>query len=232
MATDITLPVEFARLPFFNQLPAPGLQQVMAIAGRRTIQRGDYFFMQDDPADTLYLLTSGQLRLTQLTSDGMRVILHMAVPGNLFGAVALLQDRRYPVGAQAVTAAEAIVWAADALRRVADDYPIILTSAMQMMSANMQQVQTVLRSISTEKVEKRIARTLLQLAADHSVPHVSGGSLINFALSREDLADMCGTTHFAVSRLLKQWERNHWIELGRQRVVVLNPQQLHAVLDN
>ncbi|MFP3928299.1 MAG: Crp/Fnr family transcriptional regulator, partial [Desulfobacteraceae bacterium] len=78
-----------------------------------------------------------------------------------------------------------------------------------------------------ERVERRIARALLRIMRQ-SGRKSERGILIDFRLSRQDLADYTGTTLYTVSRTLSIWEKKGWVESGRQRIVVTDP---HALVD-
>jgi CRP-like cAMP-binding protein len=82
----------------------------------------------------------------------------------------------------------------------------------------------------TERVERRVARALLKLA-DHAGRKAPGGVEIDFPLSRQDLAEMTGTTLFTVSRLLSGWDEKGLIKAERQRVTVLSAEALQTIAE-
>ena len=87
-----------------------------------------------------------------------------------------------------------------------------------------------LREFATEPVERRIARSLLRLAKQAGRP-VASGMEIGFPLSRQDIAELTGSTLYTVSRTLREWERRRWVESGRQRVVVCDRGRLNQIAD-
>jgi CRP-like cAMP-binding protein len=92
-------------------------------------------------------------------------------------------------------------------------------------------VQERLRELATERVEQRVARTLLRLARQVG-RKVEGGVLIDMPLSRQDLAEMTGTTLYTVSRILSQWEQQHLVETGRERILIRQPHGLVAIAED
>jgi CRP/FNR family transcriptional regulator, nitrogen oxide reductase regulator len=84
--------------------------------------------------------------------------------------------------------------------------------------------------MSTEQVEQRIAHALLRLAKQAS-RKVEGGIEINFPISRQDVAEMTGTTLYTVSRTLSGWEQNGLVESGRQRIVICDPHNLFLLAE-
>ena len=97
---------------------------------------------------------------------------------------------------------------------------------MKLMTGYIQEMQERYRELVTEKVEQRIARVLLRLAGQ-SGKRVEAGVLIELPFSRQDLAEMAGTTLYTVSRILSAWEKQGLITSGRERVTLTNP---HAVM--
>ena len=86
------------------------------------------------------------------------------------------------------------------------------------------------RQLATEKVERRIARALLRLVqqAGRRVEH---GVLIDLPLSRDDIAQMTGTTLYTVSRVVSRWEGEGILDAGRQQLVIRKPHALMSLAD-
>jgi len=83
----------------------------------------------------------------------------------------------------------------------------------------------------TERVERRVARALLRLVHD-SGRRVDGGVEITFPISRQDVAEMTGTTLYTVSRLMSAWEDQGIVRSGRQRIVLTKPHALVAIAED
>jgi len=94
-------------LPFFEAQPLfRGLGQkdrdaIAAAAQFKRLQAGEFYFLQGDPAERIYLLGQGRVRLSQSSADGQQVLLRVIEGGVLFGAVAMTQAAVYPVSAEA-----------------------------------------------------------------------------------------------------------------------------------
>ena len=205
-----------------------------ALAGQAAYQRlseGEYFFMQGDAPDRLWVLCEGAVRLSQLQEDGQQVVLRVIRPVNLFGAVALAQAGAYPVSAQAIEPACAAWWKARDLMEMVGRSPQLAMNAMRFMAQRAQEFQDRYREMATERVERRVARTLLRLAAQTG-KKTPEGVLIDFPLSRQDLAEMTGTTLYTVSRILSQWQTQGLISSGRERVVVVYPHGLVRIAED
>lgn len=91
----------------------------------------------------------------------------------------------------------------------------------------MREAQTRMRELATERVERRIAHTLIRLA-DSAGHRVQDGLEIGFPISRQDIAEMTGTTLHTVSRILNAWQDQGLVTLGRQKVIVRDSRALAA----
>jgi CRP-like cAMP-binding protein len=108
--------------------------------------------------------------------------------------------------------------------------PQMAMNAMGIMAESLQEIQERFRQVTTERVEQRLAHTLMRLAAQSGVK-VEQGILIDLPLTRQDLAEMSGTTLYTVSRLLSQWERDGLVIAGREQVILRNPHGLARIVE-
>jgi CRP-like cAMP-binding protein len=215
----------------FQGLDASQLQEIVGLAQQRQVPRGSFFFGQGDPASTLYVLVTGRVRILQVTLEGQQVLLRVLAPGEMFGGVALLGDAVYPASAEAAQDCVALAWDGKTLARLMERFPRMALNALRLLAGRLQELQDRYRELATERVERRVARTLLRLARQTG-RKVEGGVLIDFPLSREDLAKMTGTTLYTVSRILSSWEKKGLIETGRQRVLIHFPHGLVAIAED
>ncbi len=215
----------------FHSLPEAALVELNFLSQPRAVEEGSFFFMQGDEARHMYVLTQGRVKLTQVSVDGQQVGMRMVVPPQMFAGVALLNPQKgYPVSAEVMEDSSALAWEGDDLRRLADKYPPLSFGIMNVMRGYIEEMQSRFRELATERVERRVARALLRLTTQTGTKLPSGG--IEIFLSRQDLAEMSGTTLFSVSRILSEWERQGLVETGRGRVVILRPHGLVRIADD
>lgn len=215
----------------FDGLEDAALDEVRRAASQVARQAGEFYFHQGEPAEVICLLLAGRVKLVQLSLDGQQVLMRMAAAGTLIGLISATPSSTYPVSAEAVEDCQALRWSAGAFAALAQRYPRITQNAMQMMAKYLQEYQDRLREMATERVERRLARGLLRLA--HQVGQkTASGIEIAMTITRQDLAEMSGTTLFTASRILSEWERRGLIEAGREKVVILRPHDLARVAED
>ena len=151
-------------------------------------------------------------------------------PGETFGVAMAIGLQRYPATATAVDDSVALAWPSATWPRLVSRFPALATNTLQTVGSRLQETHTRVVEMSTQQVEQRVANALLRLAkqAGHKVEH---GVEIDFPISRQDIAQMTGTTLHTVSRILSGWESRGLIESGRQRIVLREPHKLFVLAE-
>lgn len=226
--TNITL-LKNSRL--FHGLDTPDLERIIRLSYSRKRDDGSFFFHEGDSARRLYLLTEGQVKLGQVTPEGQQVIFRYVNPGESFGVLALLGESQYSVTAQAVGDCQSLAWDEDALKEMQKRWPQVCRNALEYMTVHAQKFQHRIRELSTERVERRIARAVLRLA-QQTGRKTETGVLIDFPITRQDLAEMTGTTRYTVSRTLQQWEKKGLILAKREQIIIRFPHGLVTIAED
>ncbi len=219
------------QVALFQRVGRATLDAIQATSTPRAVEEDSFFFHEEDPATHLYVLTHGRVKMSQVTVDGQQVALRMIVPGMMFGGVAILSaDSRYPASAQALEDATALAWEGEAFRKLAATDPALSLNMMDLMHTYVEEMQSRFRELATERVEQRVARALLRLTAQGGKKTSAGE--IELSLSRQDLAEMTGTTLYTVSRILSEWERQGMIHSRREAVTIRQPHGLVRIADD
>ena len=219
------------QVALFAGLEIAAVAEIAAAAHRRDVAAGHVLFSEGDDATSFFVVQSGSIKLSQVTPAGHVVVLRLIGPGAPFGGVAAFTGGTYPIGAEAVTPVSLFEWRGPQMAALMEKHPRLAINALKFVASQLHDVQARYRQLATEKVEQRVARALLRLVR-HAGRKVETGVLIDLPLSREDVAQMTGTTLYTVSRILSHWESQGVLEAGRQRVVIRNPHALIAVADD
>ena len=220
---DIT-PEQLRQVVAFRSGSDEELQQVLGASTLRSVEENEYFFLQGDPAEYAYVLVAGQVKLLQSNPQGQLVNLRTLYPWQLFGALGAVRAQgQYPASAQALEDSGALAIPSNFLKQMLASHPHLSMDLMQLMASYIQEMQSRYMELATERVEQRICRAVLRLASQ-SGQMVKDG--VELTLSREDLAEMSGTTPYTVSRVLADWHRRGMVEAGRERVRILQPHAL------
>lgn len=219
------------RATLFQDLGEPVLAAVASAARCRTLEQGSFFFHEGDAAATLFLLVEGRVRLNQVSAEGQQVLLRLVSAGDPFGWIGSLGGAHYPASAEAADDSVALYWDSETMAGLMERYPRLAVAALRMLARQVQEMQERYRELATERVEQRLARALLRLSSQTG-RQVPGGVLLDVRLSRQDLAQMTGTTLYTVSRILSRWEQAGLVKSRRERVLIRHPEGLVTVAED
>jgi CRP-like cAMP-binding protein len=215
----------------FRGIQGTEFDAIIKAAKIRKLDDNGFFFMEEEPAERAYVLLEGKVKLIQVTADGQQVILGYLVPGRVFGIIAILEEINYPVSAQAVGKCRALWWDQATLNVLMEKTPRLALNAMRIMVGQIREFQNTVKDLSTKRVEQRIARAILRLARQ-SGRKTEAGIRIELPLSRQDLAEMTGTTLYTVSRILTEWESRALIKSKRQEILICYPHGLVEIAED
>jgi len=223
------------RLEFMEQTPLfRGVfrDQCVALAthayDRRAVRRAA-FYRQAEPATEAWVLRSGRVKMTQLSASGEEVILRLIGPGELFGGLGLPSGGSYSASAEAHEESHALCWDRRTLEAIVKTCPPLQLNALRITAERLRVMEDRYRELATERAAQRLSRTLLRLAGQIGRPS-DGGVLVT--LSREELAQMMGTTFFTVSRLISDWEGRGILRARREAVLIDDTRGLVALADD
>jgi CRP-like cAMP-binding protein len=218
-------------LPLLEGLAAPVAAAVVRAGHVRHFEAGATVFAEGQPATSCYVLLTGSVKLVQLTEDGEAIVFRLLGFGDAFGTIAILGNGPYPVSASAVTAITTLQWPANVMRQLLEQHSRLSLNVLRSVSERLQALRLQYRQLATEKVERRIARALLKLV-ERAGTRVTDGVLLDLPLSREDVAQLTGTTVYTVSRIISRWESSGVLRAGRQQLIIRQPDVLASIADD
>jgi CRP-like cAMP-binding protein len=221
---DLRLEI-LGQLPFLAGLSGKELEGVNQHFRERGFDTGETIYFSDEKATHLYVVASGQVRLLQHSRAGKDVLLDLLVPGEFFGTLNPGPQERYQETAEAQVATCVLTIGADEFRELMGSYPQIALAVLDITAGRLQLAQDRVRQLSAQPVEQRIAAVLLRLADKLGESHEEG-ILIQTPLSREDLAQLTGTTPETASRIMSHLQKEGLLSSGRQWVAIKKRQQL------
>lgn len=220
-----------ASLPAFAGLSGPELDAILEGARSARHARDSEIFSQDEEADRFFLLLSGHIRVVRTSAHGHQVIARYINEGELFGIAIAMGRTTYPASAVAAVDCVVLTWPNSAWPDLQAKVPAFGAVAYQTIGARLQDTQARVMEMTTEQVEQRIARTILRLVRQ-SGRKVTDGVEIDFPISRQDIAEMTGTTLHTVSRVLSAWEGDGIVRSGRRKVTVTDPHRLMLIAES
>lgn len=205
----------------FTDISRTDVARILSAAQQVIIGRQETIFHSGEDFQQVMLLTEGSVKISQIDENGCAVILRLVGPGEVLGTIG---GTRWGSGlsiAEARETCRAYTWSTFTFEALSEQYPVFRRNSIQILAKCLNDLETRFREISTEPVARRLAREVSRL-----LPRVGrkiSEDEIEINLSREELAQMTGTTLFTVSRVLSRWEHQGILSLGRLAVVVRDP---------
>ena len=214
------------RFALFSGIPLADCIKIISSAQEKHFSRRQTIFFEGDPIRHIVLLLSGCVKVTQFSQNGQEVILRLNGPGEMVGMLGLHAKGNHSSTARTVQMATALVWEAAHFEAVSERYPLLRRNTARVLEQRLHELEERFREISTEKVSPRLSSELVRLLTQV-------GKRVNdeveIGLSREELAQLTGTTLFTVSRLLSQWELQGIVSARREMVLVRDVPALMAL---
>ncbi len=225
-------PKDLKQVVVFEHCTDDDLHLILKNSITRSLEEGSFFFMQGDEAEYLYILTSGQVKLMQSNPNGQQVNLRTIYPWQMFGALGVTRGpgATYPATAETLENSTALAIQSAFLNSMMETRSYLSFDLMNLMTSYIQEMQVRYRELATEKVEQRVANALIRLAGQAGIKSEKEAG-IELSFSRQDVAEMTGTTVYTVSRLLSEWERRGSIKTGRERITILKPHDLVRIAE-
>src|SRR3954463_11278130 len=219
-----------AHLPLFAGFSAADLDAILSEARSVRFAKNAPIFSQGEGAHSFFVLLHGHVRASKTTPAGEQIVVRYVATGETFGVAKAIGLQRYPATATAVDDSVVLAWPSGTWPKLVEKFPALAANTLQTVGARLQETHTRVVEMSTEQVEQRIAQALLRLVKQ-SGRKVENGIEIDFPISRQDIAQMTGTTLHTVSRILSGWEQAGLNESGRRRCVLREPEKIHALAE-
>jgi CRP-like cAMP-binding protein len=210
---------------FLSRLSAFAVTSVLSVAKHRRFTASSVAVHHGDPAERLFLLTSGHGRKFVMTTHGRKIPLHWLTVGQLFGGAAILATpTQYLASTELLSDSCALQWDRQTIRKLVCRWPELLDNALSIsVTEDIEWLRSAHVSLTCDDARKRIARFLLGVA--YSIGNVAADG-VELPIKNEDVAAGANVTSFTASRALSRWQRTGVLAKRRGKVVLRKPELL------
>ncbi len=229
--TPEDLKIDFLqKVHLFEDLSRDELRESTVYMNMKEYAKGDYLFFEEDAEPGIFILVDGLVKLIKETQDGKTIIVRLVFPGDVFGWIEWGKNSpKSTYTAMAVLDSKVLYISNRDFINLAIKYPAIAIKMTCDATANLLQTYEILKSIASGRVEERIAKVLLELA-DKVGTKVDGTVVIRLPLTRQDIAEMTGTTVETAIRVMSRWKKQGIINTERGYIEILNRRELERLL--
>lgn len=214
----------------FRQLDATIIERISALVVSRRVKAGEVLFMKGDEGDALYMVVTGQVRISTTGPGGRAVILTMMGPGDVFGEIALLDGMPRTADAIAIAPTRLVMIQRRGFIALLEQEPGLALHLLKLLCERVRRTSEQVEDSALLPVSGRLAKRLLVMAElDGEV--VSGGVRVRLQPSQDELGQTLGISRVCVNQHLQRWRKNGWIGLTRGHVMICDRKALQALVD-
>lgn len=205
------------RLTLFSDVDPSTCATIISAAYEKRLWRPQTIFSEGDPVRQVMMLLSGCVKLTQIGLGGNEVILRLGGMGEMVDDFLSSANGKHSSTAQVVQPAIALVWEVANFEQLLDRFPAFRRNTVRALGERLRELEQRFRELSTLNVGPRLSSELIRLSN-----RFGGGDngLREIHLSREELAQLTGTTLSTVSRLLRLWQKLGIVSIHRELVQI------------
>lgn len=219
---------DIKKVSIFNTLGAEDAREVQRYFQAETFSKKEFVFSEGDPSEWLYIVKTGKVKITKLSHEGKEIILEIIPPYEMFGGIAVVRGFPYPANAVAMEDSEVLKISRKNLLSLMDKLPNLMYCMAVNIGDRIKDTHETLKSIALEKVESRIASLLIKLS-EKSGEKVSEGVAITMKLTKQDIAEMVGTTVETSIRTMSKLTKAGLVVSKSQLIIIRDLEKLRSL---
>ena len=217
-----------AGLPLLSQLTEEQRSTVIGAGNERSLTRGEILFHEGAPAEALFAVISGQVKLVKYSPKGRELLLHLVHPGQTFAEAALFAPGTYPATAEVTQACRLWCLPGAALLGLLSASPELGLAMLGSISLWTRKLASKLELHTQRRVEERLAIYLMSRAGSSDL---QPGARIELSEPRNLIAAQCGTAPEVLSRTLRRLEEDGILEAAPHHVTIHDPDGLRSLAE-
>ena len=204
----------------FSGLNDDELTELANLAIERSFMPNNFIFWDGDAPEWFYIVAEGKIKVIKHSSLGKEFIIGFLGPYEMFGAVAVFEDKAYPASAQAIVETKVLGIKREDFLSFLAHYPQVALRLINVLGGRLRESQSRLKDLAGERVEQRLTNVLLMLSSKL-------GATLPF--TRQEIADMTGTTTETAIRVMSQLKDRGIIRPTRGKITILNKTKLRLL---
>lgn len=214
---------DLKRVPLFSDLSEGDLVRFAEVTREREYPRNSVILFEDDPGDSLYIVSSGQVKVVLIGEDGREVILSVLSDGDFFGEMSLIDDEPRSAHVIAMKDSLLLVLRRDDFQQQINQHPSIAVKLLKVLVQRLRRADDKIGGLVLLDVNGRVAKLLLDLAEE------SGGPKITRKLTHHTIAQMIGSSRETVSRAMRELSDRGLVDVTRREITIKNRDGLAAL---
>ena len=216
--------------PLFERLSEEQVRQLESVSLARTFPKGNLVYMPADAGESVFLLTSGRVKLYHITSEGKQAVLALIEPGELFGELAVFDGGEREEFAQTMASSTVIKIPRVEVQQLMESHPNVALGITKLMGFRRRRIERRLKSLLFRSNRERLVHLLIELADKYGT-RTDDGVRLGIKLSHQDLASIIGSTRETVTVVLGELQNEGSVLIQRRQIVLKRMEHLAASIE-
>ena len=214
------------RLELLHGMSPEAVHRFNAMVHKTNRRRGEWIFVHGDPADTIYLVQKGRMKITALSEEGHEVLHEIIGPGEIFGDTSVILGIPRTTSAQALETSVLCELRRHDFESLLTAYPEMSMQLLKSVGLRLKKAEAQLLSVVCNDVSTRVREALLELIA--SEPGVRADRPVKIGITQQDLANLIGASRQKTWQALKELESSSVLRLTYRSILVTAPHKLRT----
>lgn len=212
--------------PLFSVLRGEDMRDLAGKFHLVRYRRGEVIFREGEPAERLFLIDEGKVKLTIASPTGQELLIAVLGRGQIFGELAVVDRSTREMDARAMQDCKLFSLASDVFWSMIEGRPALARRLLELMARRLRRADQASQDLVFFDAPTRLARKLLELAEEHGEANGDGRIMVQTRVTQEEMAQMVGVSRESANRLIASFAGRGWIEWNDGRPVILRPESL------
>nr|WP_287823967.1 Crp/Fnr family transcriptional regulator [Clostridium sp.] len=217
-------------IPIFSHLSDEVIQKIIELQKTKKYKKGEIIFYEGDKGEAFFFVKSGKVKIYKTSLDGRDITLNILGEGSIFAEVTLFNDINYPATVEVLENSEiGMILNKDIEQMILNNTTLAL-QIIKVLTKRLYRSQKTLKEMAFSDTYNRISRTLLDLCERHG-KKMALGIEIDTAITRQDIANMVGTSRETVSRVISELKKEKILDTSSKKIIVMDKNKLTECID-
>ena len=212
------------RLELLQGMSQEAVHRFNAMVRKTKCRRGEWVFVHGDPADSIYVVQKGRMKITALSEDGHEVVHEIVGPGEIFGHTSSILGIPRTTSAQALEASLLYEIRQKDFESLLTVYPELSLQLLRSVGLKLKKAEAQLLNVICHDVSTRVRGALIDLIASESQEQPD--QPVRIKITQQDLANLIGASRQKTWEALKELEDSSVLKLMYRSILVTEPHKL------
>ena len=223
--SEVTLSINkidiLKKVPIFSGISSKDMEKIVAVTHQKKYRKDNMILIEEEAGQTMFILMSGQVKVSRISEDGREVILAVMGEGDFFGELSLLDGQSRSANVTVIKDSEMLLINRDDFLNLLNEFPQIAIQLLRELASRMRKSDAQIKSLSLKNATGKVTGTIHRLAEDIGVIDNNQVRIDNLP-TQQDLANMAGTSRETISRVFQRLMNDKYVAKEGSKLVILD----------